>query len=56
MIVLRIDVVVVVVVGQRGFRGRAGGQRGGQSNGFQSRGGGGLVNIFIIINLITFLT
>jgi len=42
--------------GQRGFRGRAGGQRGGQSNGFQSRGGGGLVNIFIIINLITFLT
>jgi len=28
--------------GKRGFRGRVGGQRGGQSNGFQSRGGGGL--------------
>jgi len=42
--------------GQRGFRGRAGGQRSAQNNGFQSRGGGGLVNIFIIINLITFFT
>lgn len=32
--------------GQRGFRGRTGGRGGGQSNGFHTRGGGGLVNIF----------
>ncbi len=41
--------------GKRGFRGRAGGRGGGQSNGFRARGGGGLVNIFIIIILIYFL-
>ncbi len=35
--------------GKRGFRGRAGGRGSGQSNGFQTRGGGGLVNIFIMI-------
>ncbi len=31
--------------GKRGFRGRVG----GQTNGFQARGGGGLVNISIIL-------
>jgi hypothetical protein len=38
--------------GNRGFRGRGlGGRGGGQSNGFRTRGGGGLVNIFILIIL-----
>lgn len=32
--------------GKRGFRGRTGGRGGGQTNGFRTRGGGGLVNIF----------
>ncbi len=35
--------------GQRGFRGRTGGRGGGQINGFQTRGGGGLVNIHLLL-------
>ncbi len=37
--------------GNQGFRGRTGGRGGGRTNGFRTRGGGGLVNIILMIIL-----
>ncbi len=42
--------------GKQGFRGRAGGRGSGRTNGFQARGGGGLVNIILMIILRFILT
>lgn len=42
--------------GKRGFRGRAGGRVGGQTDGFRTRGGGGLVTILLLLIPISVFT